>query len=99
MHFSSNKDFLFANISSSEDSYNLPKTIHFVWTGKPIEEKYITNIQTFLINTDYEVCLRKLKHFHDDNNFKIILWTDENTLNSLKNPEGFKVKDINRCFR
>ena len=65
MHFSSNKDFLFANISTSEESYILPKIIHFVWTGKPIEEKYITNIQTFLINTDYEVCLSKVKHFHD----------------------------------
>lgn len=75
----SNKDFLFANISTPEDSFNLPKTVHFVWTGKPIEEKYIKNIQTFLINEDYE----------------IILWTDENTLNALQNPEGFKVKDIN----
>ena len=53
--FSSNNDFQFANKSSSDGSYNLPKTIHFVWTGKPIEEKYIKNIQTFVINKDYEV--------------------------------------------
>ena len=63
MHFSSNKNFLFANISTPEDSFNLPKTIHFVWTGKPIEEKYIKNIQTFLMNKDYEVNLSKLTHF------------------------------------
>ena len=55
MHFSSNSDFLFANKSNSDGSYNLPKTIHFVWTGKPIEEKYIKNIQTFGMNKDYEV--------------------------------------------
>ena len=29
------------NKSSSEESYIVPKIIHFVWTGKPIEEKYI----------------------------------------------------------
>ena len=55
VHFSSNKDFLFANILSLEASYNIPKTIHFVWIGKPIEEKYIKNIQTLLMNRDYEV--------------------------------------------
>ena len=33
----------------------MPKTIHFVWTGIPIEEKYIRNIQTFVMNKDYEV--------------------------------------------
>ena len=57
VHFSSNRDFLFkfANKSSSDGSYNLPKTIHFVWTGKTIGEKYIKNIQTFVMNKDYEV--------------------------------------------
>ena len=43
------------NKSSSEESYIVPKIIHFVWTGKPIEEKYIKNIQSFGMNKDYEV--------------------------------------------
>ena len=30
--------------------------------------------------------------------FKILLWTDEITLKSLKVSEGFKVKNINRCI-
>ena len=55
MNFSSNNDFFFANKSSSDGSYNLPKIIHFVWTGRPIEEEYIRNIQTFVMNKDYEV--------------------------------------------
>jgi len=75
----SNNDHHFANKSSVEGSYTVPKTVHFIWTGKPIPQKYIKNIQTFAMNKDYE----------------IILWTDENTLNSLQTPDGFKVKDIN----
>jgi len=75
----SGNDLHFANKSSVEESYTVPKTIHFVWTGKPILQKYIENIQTFAINKDYE----------------IILWTDEKTLSFLQTPEGFKVKDIN----
>ena len=55
MHFSSRKDFYFANGLPPDGSYDLPKTIHFIWIGKPIEEKYIRNIQTFVINKDYKV--------------------------------------------
>ena len=55
MHFSSRKDFYFSNGLTPDGSYDLPKTIHFIWIGKPIEEKYIRNIQTFVMNKDYEV--------------------------------------------
>ena len=55
MFWSSNKDFDFAEITERRENYNVPKTIHFIWTGKPIEEKYIKNIQTFVMNQDYEV--------------------------------------------
>ena len=55
LHFRSGNDLHFANKSSVEGSYTVPKTIHFVWTGKPILQKYIENIQTFAINKDYEV--------------------------------------------
>ena len=48
-------DFDFANKSSGDETYNLPKTIHFVWIGNQIPEKYIKNIQTFTMNEDYKV--------------------------------------------
>ena len=47
-------DFDFANKSSGDETYNLPKTIHFVWIGNQIPEKYIKNIQTFTMNEDYK---------------------------------------------
>ena len=96
MHFSSNNDHHFANKSSVEGSYTVPKTVHFIWTGKPIPQKYIKNIQTFAMNKDYEVFRMNQFNFADVTCLKIILWTDENTLNSLQTPDGFKVKDINR---
>merc|ERR1712137_196193 len=71
-------DYHFPNKSSSDGLYTVPKKIHFIWIGKPIGENYIKNIQTFVMNKDYE----------------IILWTDENTLKSLQKPNGFKVKNI-----
>lgn len=41
---------------------------------------------------------KPLNFFLSMRHFKIILWTDEITLKSLKVSEGFKVKDINRCI-
>ena len=50
-------DYFFANKSNGDGdgTYTIPKIIHFIWTGSPISEKYIKNIQTFKINEDYEV--------------------------------------------
>ena len=52
---SSDFDYYFSNKSSSDGSYKVPKKIHFIWIGKPIEENYIKNIKTFVMNKDYEV--------------------------------------------
>ena len=52
---SSDFDYNFPNKSSSDGSYKVPKKIHFVWIGKPIGENYIKNIETFVMNKDYEV--------------------------------------------
>jgi len=77
-HFRSSENYVFAEIKEREDSHNLPKVIHFIWTGDPIRDQYIDNIQSFVMNTDYQ----------------IYLWTDQNTQNALKDPKGFVLKDI-----
>ena len=38
-----------------EENYNVPKIIHFIWIGRPIRKEYILNIQSFAVNSDYEV--------------------------------------------
>ena len=48
-------DYDFANKSTGNETYDLPKMIHFIWTGSPIPDKYIKNIQSFEKNKDYEV--------------------------------------------
>ena len=51
----SSENYEFAEIKEREDSHNLPKIIHFIWTGDPIRDQYIDNIQSFVMNTDYQV--------------------------------------------
>ena len=65
---------------SQQESHIVPQLIHFIWIGDVIPEKYILNIQSFSMNTDYQ----------------IYLWTDKNTSNALKDPEGFVLQDIYR---
>lgn len=63
---------------------NLPKTIHYVWMGKDIDEKYL---RTIFAN----------KHLNP--NYKTIIWTDRessitNSLNLIKHENNGFVNDI-----
>ena len=62
----SSENYEFAEIKEREDSHNLPKIIHFIWTGEPIRDQYIDNIQSFVMNTDYQVLIT---HFAAQWNF------------------------------
>jgi len=62
-----------------ENSYCVPKKIHFVWIGKEIPENYQANIITFVeLNPLYEV----------------ILWTEIISIDVIENLPGVIVKDI-----
>ena len=41
-----------------QDNYTIPRIIHFIWIGPPIQEKYVKNIQSFVVNADYEVKIK-----------------------------------------
>ena len=50
--------YQFAEIMKGQDNYTIPKIIHFIWIGPPIQEKYVKNIQSFVVNADYEVKIK-----------------------------------------
>jgi hypothetical protein len=46
----------FTTSSSSVDPLLIPKTLHFIWLGSPIPEKYLTNIGAIAaLNEDYQI--------------------------------------------
>jgi len=77
------EDYLFAPMDRPEVTVDIPKLVHFIWYGEVIPQKYIDNIRSFT------------RHFDESSReYKVILWTDNNTLSLHTNIEGILLRDL-----
>ena len=56
--FRKNNFYIYPEVIERENHWQVPKILHFIWIGsktKPIPEKYVNNIESFSISSNYKV--------------------------------------------